>query len=528
MNCVDCIIMEQFDLDPKNYIDPYQNDFRSCDEFVEEANQIYMELFSGTNKTNVIAKLVKFIINAFKLMGKILARILSAIGRLFTGGKNKRSIDDICDASGLSRSSGNSVDSSSSRGITPPAKDASFIQRRDAQFKRMAVELVASSKSTVDVPDHIELMYKDLKLSFNHAIKGIRLTPLKADIEANNHGRIDSDGVMQVDKNLAVKGQNAAGCMEYVFALIKDDSLLDKFIRLGKCIATIGKDNRFENEYDSFNTEFGRAIDTIPHVGLVYEITYKDINKLQIAISDIWKDLEPLGDADLVITDVSGDPRNTKLLAKINMFANVCANVQMGLNLVTNIMTGVYVVDASYANSVSDINQLAKFVENCISGGIPAKYIAYNVYVISKKNLSNKVGRKGDKDNPIFGQSRLVLFPSDKNVVYKIALSGWGKASNLTEVSLTERLDRLHESDIIARTTGSINNGFITVAERIDSSKDVNYGDISFIKSRASQLTSKYQLQFKFEDLHGHNIGYKNGDDPCIIDYGWINRIERV
>jgi hypothetical protein len=198
----------------------------------------------------------------------------------------------------------------------------------------------------------------------------------------------------------------------------------------------------------------------------------------------------------------------------------------MGINAITSVITNSFIVDMKYYQSIKDINMLSEFVDECIISGIPAKYISYNCYIMAHPSIRGN-GSKGDKDNPIWGQSRVVFFPPNKDIVHKIALSQWGIRANKSEIEVSNKLSSVGNSKIIATVIDKTENRCIINAEKLNTETkiDPNVAKdfLNSVKNILKQNNIPLDITADVNYRTGHNLGIKDGK-PAIIDYAISTR----
>ena len=191
-------------------------------------------------------------------------------------------------------------------------------------------------------------------------------------------------------------------------------------------------------------------------------------------------------------------------------------------------MQNSYQVNGDY--ETNDIETLSKFVEECIRGAIPTKYIANNVYLISHPDLKGD-GSQGNDKNPIWGQTRLVLFPmKTESIVYKIAISGIGIRANKSEYMITQKFSNIPEAiNLIAKIIDKTSNSVIISAKRLKTLPKEEwtkeYGkEVIAMKEKLRKIQNKHKLPIDMtKDIHRFNVGYDD-DIMKVIDYGLTKR----
>ena len=249
------------------------------------------------------------------------------------------------------------------------------------------------------------------------------------------------------------------------------------------------------------------------------EWTFKlsDFNKFNQIVIDINKALEHIDAA--TIQALNDSPIWKKALVGINMYAGWSANFQMAMNLLMGTMTNVYTVDASYEKSFHDVNELAEFAEKSIQAHIPAKYIAYNLYILS----DDKLRGSSNVNHPAIGQSRIAFFPEGLNTVNKFAVNAWGIRSNKMEIQVSKILVDNNYGNLIARVTSSSNNSCAIALERliVDPQRAESGEIIDNLKRAIDNACERSGIRYKLSsDIHPHNVGFtKDMKYAKVIDY---------
>lgn len=170
---------------------------------------------------------------------------------------------------------------------------------------------------------------------------------------------------------------------------------------------------------------------------------------------------------------------------------------------------------------------MSEFVYKCIESGFPAKYAAYNACHISTSAIKgNKAeGEKGSKEDPIWGQSRVVFFPDNADHVYKVALSVWGMRANNSEKMVSDKFKQHGGENLIGLVNSVTSNKCIETMELIDTKTYVVTQDvINRLKSAIDNFCKENKIPLNMiGDLHSNNIGTKN-NHWVAIDYAMTDR----
>jgi hypothetical protein len=470
-------ILESFNLDPLKDFDSFEYSYEDGNKFLTEA---YTEATTGTTKKNIFQKLWDFIKKMFKWIAKAFSRMVNWIKSLFSRNKTKKTVDQV-----VEEVFGNKP----FNGSKYPIK----------------IKFPFNDKSTVKVSD-VNVISKDLITKIDTSAKSITFIPTDINRESKRDRKIPSQGETFIGEdykfdflNLIRKPQ-AMEMLTQLAKMISQRSFDESFFALHKKFRDITR----ENLTDGFKD---------------YEFTIDQLIEGQRRMNDILNAISETISMD------NNENYDSKVIEVTNDLAYYIRKLQMGCNIVNNHVSGSFIIDKKYLDTVDTKENLAKFINKLIVYGVPGKYIGYNAYLISDKSLKGD-GSKGNKENPIWGQSRLVFFPlKNDDEVIKIALSGWGVSSNKNEVILSKKFVEIGDQNRIAVTKESYENNTVVTAERTDTDGDMsNYTDYvqsnianSMTRINDPKSTNKYGIY----DIHKNNIGLKNGN-PVLIDYGGL------
>jgi hypothetical protein len=172
-------------------------------------------------------------------------------------------------------------------------------------------------------------------------------------------------------------------------------------------------------------------------------------------------------------------------------------------------MSTSYLIDASFYKSIKSIALLDEFVGKLIKAGYPPKYVAYNAWLISDECI-----RGSGKYKPLFGHARATIFPPNKKIVLKIALSGLGTVSNETEVRFTKIFVDMDRIDLIAPVLKEFKYNAIVPMERVNGDFDLSSSVLKAYTEKANAALSDYQKKtgkaknIKISSQHIGNVAY--------------------
>lgn len=439
---------------------------------------------------------------AIKGILNILKSIISWLGGLM-GFKGKKTPDSILSSLGLNRKTSNNQSTTSEK--IPASKDSKVkpIQPNENfyGFKSLICDFKSDGAVTFTKRDVIRASYDQSK---HGKVKGHEGTTMAGEMYGNRIIRIISDDA-QTESMIALLDQ----AIENVEKLI----LSDQNYLQSKSYHDI---QIIRNQFNSFFVSLSgpQSGGTTCTVGNFKEFAAK-MSEIDKKIIDIEKRVRSSNVPRSVEKHFIGIKTDTEKL----LFS-----IQMGLNEVSKCFKGVYVIDKAYEGTINDIEVLGKFVDDMISSGIPAKYISFNVYMAASKELKGK----GSALHPIWGQTRLVLFPdSMKDVVLKVAIGPAGRISNNSEATYYMRVKKTEYGKYFCPVKEMTANRCVEKMSRADCDRDG-------FRRRGSETPSSLANQLEniardaarhirglpvLHDIHEFNIGFI-GDQLVCIDYG--------
>ena len=201
----------------------------------------------------------------------------------------------------------------------------------------------------------------------------------------------------------------------------------------------------------------------------------------------------------------------------LNNVMNDLCDIQYSANRVMN-----YINDDArfiYADKIESIKEpaiLGEYIMECIKNGFPAKYIAYNAWLISDRSI-----RGNDPAfKPIWGQTRAIFIPPDKDIIYKIALSSAGMFGNKTEAEFSKQIKNHGGKDLVAEVVNHYNDGINSI-ERVNTKNiDTSENNIKALETNIKTFISENIPKAKIFDIHSENVGINKNGKLVVIDYG--------
>lgn len=483
---IDDILFESYD---------YQSYLEAQDQKISSD---VSKLKSGTNSKNILQKLWAFIKKYIKIAYNALKRFIHWLQSKFK--KGMQTIDGIAVSLGIkgdkTDDSSESVEFTNTRGEVIDTQDFDLAIKPILTYMQKDGELVIQ----------LSKIHKHKQKVRGHEPPGIPILP----------GQIGWKNFI-----LHQPRPQEAVCI----ILIKNPKYMDYLkIAVDKaaaiCSATSNRDikktdyqeasdnlKKFEKEvYSHFNDK-----------SIFDPVLFKDVITFNNKLGEF---MDNLHESRAMTPESARIINNTDIIDVVNAVANTVLLIQFGINTLTASLKHVYQIDARFRESITDINQLDKFVARCIMNNIPPKYIAYNAYLISSKEIrgSAKINK------PIMGQSR-VAFLNSKNTVYKIALSSAGIHSNKVEEKVFEDFEKKHIERYLARVLSVTLNHTVMEYEKVYV-KSVNVFNAIKQHKLAQKINDEVNnalrdigVKYRISDIHENNIGMR-GNQPVIIDYG--------
>jgi hypothetical protein len=307
--------------------------------------------------------------------------------------------------------------------------------------------------------------------------------------------------------------------------LLQDQKVLDKLVALTNYAADVlFKDTKYHKK---FNSICKSVINDIEHSEKKIRfhkvrVSLKELGDFQKKINSLIYKIDEFSNIE---TDVSSLDKET--IGCFNDLYKKLLDIQISMNLVTSSFNTPLIINAHYIGCIKSMTLLDEFVNTMINEGIPPKYIAYNTWLVADECIRGS----GDDYDPIWGQTRFTFFPPNKNLVYKIAMSGAGITSNRAEIRTSEMFQKMGRVDLIAPVVKHWNNDAIVVMERIHSSGTPSYATCLAYTKRCNdaimeyEKTHKVKLNIRIADQHKDNVMYDK-KNKCYrsIDYGIATR----
>ena len=501
-------------------------------------------------KPGVFRQIINAIIKFFKFIGRQIARFVRFIASLFK--RKTKTADQIAEEVGIqpnksvakSSSTGSksavsqAVSSSGSTTAKPPKKKRNFVKAGRKRYSPKIDKSVGEVVKTVTIPLEVETgkgSVVDQSIDVDVIMKKLR-------IKLNQDGTFSMDAPQGVENawritnrddhiqdNHKVKMNEAQNPYLAVQALLGDggtyfSNLMNAADKLFESI------RRTNNGVNDAATELEAMLDKNYRPKWNFNTNdrfkYSDIIELQKKVSEFTTKLERFKEYQFPDTDVwyRYGSLYKRVVGVLNQLTVKVNDVQMSLNTLTKCFMIVYDLDAEYEGCVSDIETLTKFVDGCIKSGMPAKNVIINTYLITTPELH------GETITMKNGNSRAVMFPENEpNIVYKVALSGFGLAANRAErrISILAEKQEFNElMDLIAPTNREITTDTVISQERaVPTTEEERKANLrQYLVKLIGFLNDHKDFPYNIGDIHDDNIGKRKDGTWIAVDYGMTAR----
>lgn len=467
--------------------------FRECDEIEMEYYETMYEAGLTTTLKNFGEKAVELIKKFFHWMKKQFQRILSWIFGLFK--KKSKTIDDIMIEKGIKVTKNNGK----TKIEVDERCEMTGLEDLEAMSKPFLMQLDADGQK-------IHITFKDVNDSYHAALAGFvqkNLTGNDAGVNNKSDGPVRGFGPVFEQRKVRY---------DLVFRLIIEPSYQQVISNTAELILQNNSDesvqtlNRLKSEItrlEGFKSERFKTKNMT--------MTLDQLTNFQAWLNDIFAKVDEIG-----MPDNSKYENDKNVISLTNYFLDFLNILQYSMNMVSNAIKQVYIIDADYVESIDDVNVLGEFVDIMLRNGVPAKFVMFNATIAASK----KIKGNADYNKPVCGQSRVVYFPDDKKIVYKVAASQIGVLANKAEYDLYRKMQEVGISKMFAATYGGSKSFSVVQGERVDTSKGCTIANVNAMKKKVTDVCSKHRIPIAIDhDIHAGNIGWR-GNQMVVLDYG--------
>lgn len=486
MECINNL----FNIDPTS---KWYESIRYFDESYNYDNELVdmiKEATTDVNKKNVLQKLFDFIKKVIAWIVKAIKNIITRFKSLFAA--KKQSADQIM-----------SVTCDKSTEITPSVSDDKIVSIISIDDD--------GNESSIDYDVIAKDIFMIIKVNTNEIIfewTGINNRPKSAAAEK-----------LKLESDIAKKNGCGKGYQYHLFAclyLVDDNLTKFKNVVNGFVDSVNGKAdiNDVTKNNDELLIEINRS-----HMDTRMILTIDGLNKFYQEFVELNKLI-----ADVDISSIPDKETSTysKCLGSI---CDTLTIMQFAFNNITNSISRIYDVDAKYIGCCKNIDSLDIAVKSLINGGVPHNHVARNAYLLADEKLR----KYSDINKPTRGQSRMVLFPEDDTIVYKVSVNALGISDNSREHNAYVIANKAGVDDVLIPSIDLCSNHCIQTMNRAISGSKAQKSstfneDFDNLQNKLKDLPARCGLKIK--DVHDDNVGYlNNSKDLRVIDYGQVIRV---
>ena len=472
-------ILERFNLDPLAGYDDFVFENAEVIQYITEASE-------GATKKNILQKLWDLIKKLINILKKGLAKMINFIKRLVSR-KNKTADQIIQEALGESLKPNKVSGDSLNVKMNAIQKDGSIkVEEFDVAAKNIYAKL------------------KDDCLYINWNMW---------------KGGLDADNKVSDGKSM---NQPKGGMFFQYHIFFNFYENLEKIDQKFHELETKLQNGQMK---DGLFDYMGLEALILPKVQHAFKFKEKELKLDRIdQILDLikWAEEHLLTDKNKWIRD-EDEPHSIKFF---NCLAQVLSGLQFAINDIGTCLRLRDDIDASFVKSVHSAEDLDKVVKAFIDNHLPAGVIARMTARIADENLCFYTLA----DNVPIGQSRGVLIPKDKKIVYKFATNQIGIMGNKNENTVTNIARKTDTSDLIAQVIKLEKNACVSMIEKASTPAAAwvspNYAEqMKNLNKELNSRTGKFAKSgYHVIDLHMNNVGLI-GDRLVATDYGMIEKL---
>lgn len=513
------LLMENFDLDPLNLMDDYFFSGNYFEDGNQASNKVISDMKSTpTTKRNVFQKIWDGIKKIMAWVAKQWGRFTDWIKGLFK--KKTKSVDQIIEET--IPQIANKINKSSPVKSVKVEFNPTIIDDNKSQGANSNPPIVDSKGNEVKSMSRIvDLAYKDIICKIENDTIIFRKNEIwdNADIQIPKNRKEDygldpnKKDYVPVNGTLTSAWKAAIGIYEIIYNSNYSKILNDIINQLKE---KIWEDPNKFREMTSFmnnvNTLYDLITNRIRKAPDSFTLNITQINSFNNILNELHKALEFL--------DNPQTP-NPKHVMTFNILSTVAWRLQFGVTLITGSMNKIHEIDAKYVGVINDNETLSKFIEGCLNGNVPTKYIAFNAYAI----CSNEMRGSANQMKPAMGETRLVLFPSNKDSVTKIAINQFGLRSNKIEDMVYNALKPHNGDNLLAKIEETSTNKCVMSIEKVNTDNhNADYSEISELQEKLKIAIKNANLHIDIVDMHRGNMGRRKDGKLVVSDYGFTER----
>ena len=492
-------------------------------EHYEGDNPLEFDVFCEGHKTDetkqtsdskvkkVFITLWNMIKNFLSWIGSLITTAINYLKTLFKKNKNPGTADQCAEEAGISARSLES----------------------GTRTEKIVFEKVGKDGNRADIINDIKIISKDLSIEFgkNGDIKVRFITSLlRNELKVNYGNNLPNPGVKVKDMKPAPSFHLYTATL-----FLRDKERMTKLEETIELINQLLECCKNTDKRDSTRIrELGNKIhencnESVNNNDLSNALSDKDIYLCSFNISQLIDMQKRINKMQNDMSTFSGSNIDMSLVfnSVIRDISGVCSllnQIQMGMNVFTGMMKDSSIIDERYHMQINDSETLDKFVTSMHEHGIPSKFVAYNAYLACSEEY-----RGSKKYKPVWGQSRIVFIPSDnKNIVRKIALSGFGIQANRNEQYIYEEVKDTGDQELInyfAPVVGLSKKYAVLEMKRLNARRRPFIFSAIKIKDDINYRLHQNNKRFMVDDLHPQNFAKSSDGHFQAIDYGWLIKL---
>lgn len=474
---MDTLFFEQFNLDPfgESSMYLYEDTTPIVEQYIKEAE-------TGITKENFLSRIINLIGKLIGFIIKGIQRIASFIAGLF--GKGKKSADSCMEEVGTKPSTAESLSS-----------NGTFSEDNGVKYFNFSVPNITEDGT-------------EEKIDYNVMAK---------EVVAEMVGGSNRIEIKYIGLNIHLLGRRNDD--DFVTLPSHEQAPTPYITRGWKWLTEIDRNPKFVNKIlegiDAINSGDDKKcyeVDSILDRMKVNSDEYYN-NIRNETLINAMKSMEEINNKVAAIDQSKELSRDAAIL--LNNVLNIVRYIQYAINFIQKELYGQYEVDAKYVASVHSPEELDKAVLAMIKNHIPSKFIAWNAVVI----CDEKMRYITDRFKPAMGQSRLVMFPDNNDIIYKIATSTLGIVDNKKDVVVYNKVKDTEYSKYFPKLIKMEANSCVAIHER--ASGQIVKPREHEVDELARILSSKEferRVGFTINDIHSKNVGRIKGI-PVVLDY---------
>lgn len=360
------------------------------------------------------------------------------------------------------------------------------------------VSIPKDESSSMPVEDFVELAINDLQVKFDEKAQTLEIA------DWGNHGT-------NVASAPGTDNYLDRGKPGYVIGLCRHPDQVQVLINIVRmAVDPNAKAGDLKNIFEPWEREFNSYAREYGTIKL------QEFMDFEQKFNEIMTIIDP-------VNETSEQPfmNNSMYIAVVNQLLSRLTDLQFSINNLTNCMAASFKIDGRLVGQIHSEDKLDQFASQCIANGVPPKYVAYNCYLISGRELVGD-GTKANAKSPCWGQTRLVMFPDDESKIIKCAVNITGQRTNVAEMKIVRKFKEVGGEQYLPSFIGSGPDSAVCIWERVGSAKAKRATRDQKLKlwNSITDTVNKTKLPMNIlTDFHDGNLGWR-GNQLVYIDFG--------